>query len=335
MKLNIMRNKKTLKTVNKISLDASTICQLKCPACSTSKGIVKNGIIGSGFLSYGNFKTVVEGNPSIKEIELSNWGEIFLNPELVDIIKFAYEKEIKLTAGNGVNLNSITNETIEALVKYQFGYLNISIDGACQETYSQYRIEGNYDKVIENIRKINFYKEKGNSQLPKLSWQFIIFGHNEHEIPKVKKLCEKLHMVFNPKLNHSDFFPVKDKDFVRRESGLDVADREEYKIKNKKHYKRPCCQLWVSPQISWDGKLLGCCVNKWISFGNVFDNGLSNSLTNPLFERTKSVLKRNDALDKNMPCFHCPTYRQIIECPITDDEIMLYSIFIHPAEKEV
>jgi MoaA/NifB/PqqE/SkfB family radical SAM enzyme len=308
--------------INKLSVDASTICQLKCPECSTTKGIIKNGIIGSGFLSFNDFKKLIDDNPSINEIELSNWGEIFLNPELILIIKYAFEKQIKLTAGNGVNFNTVSDEMIEALVKYQFGYINVSIDGVCQETYSQYRIRGNYDTVIKNIKKINSYKQKYNSKLPMLSWQFIIFGHNEYEISRVKELCKELNMVFNPKLNFSDFSSVKDKEWVRTESGLGVADRNEYKLKHKKHYKRPCCQLWTSPQISWDGKLLGCCVNKWGSLGNVFVSGLYTCLNSDVYEKQKLVLTGINNVEKEIPCFYCPTYNQIKEYPITNDEIV-------------
>lgn len=317
-----------------ISLDASTICQLKCPECSTSKGIIRNGIIGSGILSFENFKKIVDCNSNIKEIELSNWGEIFLNPDLIQIIKYAYDKNIKLTAGNGVNLNTINNNTLEALVIYKFGYLNISIDGASQETYTKYRIGGNFEKVITNIRELNRLKEKHKSIYPMLSWQFIIFGHNEHEISTVKVLCKELNMVFNPKLNHSDFSPIRNPEYIKIESGLGVSNREEYKVKFNRNYKRPCCQLWYSPQINWDGKLLGCCVNKWVSYGNVFDDGLTTCLENQLFNETKLVLKGELELNEKMPCFKCPTFQQIREQPITDDEIIAYSAFIHLAERQ-
>lgn len=320
--------------LNKISIDASTHCQLKCPVCSTSKGIIKNGIVGSGHLSFDNFKKIVDSNSYINEIELSNWGEIFLNPNLVQIIKYAYESNIKLTAGNGVNFNSVGSNTLEALVVYKFGYLNISIDGASQGTYAQYRIGGNFNKVISNIRELNKFKEKHNSVYPKLSWQFILFGHNEHEIPIVKKLSKELNMEFNPKLNHSDFSPIKNSEYVKVESGLSVSSREEYKEKFNKSYKRPCCQLWYSPQINWDGKLLGCCVNKWGALGNVFKDGLTTCLQSIQFNELKRVLKGELGVNEGMPCFFCPTFQQIKEQPITDKEILEYSKFIHPAERK-
>jgi MoaA/NifB/PqqE/SkfB family radical SAM enzyme len=321
-------------TKKNISIDASTICQLRCPECSTSKGLIKNGLIGSGFLSFQYFKHLIDNNPTIQEVELSNWGEIFLNPEILKIIKYGYESKIKLTAGNGVNFVSVDNEVLEALVEYKFGYLNISIDGASQETYCQYRIGGDFNRVINNITTVNSFKAKYKSEYPKLAWQFIIFGHNEHEILLVKDLCKEFNMVFNPRLNHSNFSPTRNKAFVRKESGLNVASRDEYKTMQKKSYKRPCCQLWYSPQINWDGKLLGCCVNKWISFGDVFKDGLDFCLESPLFQDTKLMLQGKIELNEMMPCYFCPTFQQINEQPITEDELKVYCSFIHPAESQ-
>jgi len=68
-----------------------TACQLKCPSCPTASGETGKRI-GSGYLKFKNFKEFVDRNKWVSEIELSNWGEIFLNPELLQIIKYAYQK---------------------------------------------------------------------------------------------------------------------------------------------------------------------------------------------------------------------------------------------------
>ena len=94
-------------------------------------------------------------NPRIKEIEVSNYGEIFLNPQLLEIIKYAKQHKVTLTAKNGVNLNNVKNDVLEGLVKYNFNAIYVSLDGASNETYKQYRIGGNYDVVIGNIKKSN------------------------------------------------------------------------------------------------------------------------------------------------------------------------------------
>jgi MoaA/NifB/PqqE/SkfB family radical SAM enzyme len=78
----------------KISLEASTACQLRCPSCPTANGVIAKSI-GTGFLRFGAFKKLIQDNPSIASIELSNWGEIFLNPDLEKIIEHAYQHNIQ------------------------------------------------------------------------------------------------------------------------------------------------------------------------------------------------------------------------------------------------
>ena len=131
--------------VNSARLEASSMCQLKCPLCETSRGILKDRNIGWGYLKFEDFKKFVDNYPTIKTIELSNNGEIFLNPDLNKIIQYGYEKKINLTALNGCNLNTVKEELIESLVKYKFHDLSISIDGASNETYKIYRQGGSFD----------------------------------------------------------------------------------------------------------------------------------------------------------------------------------------------
>ena len=76
--------------------------------------------IKRGYLRFKNFKKFVDDYPQFRNIELSNWGEIFLNPELEDIVRYGKEKGINLTAWNGVNLNTLQDRMLEALIKYQF-----------------------------------------------------------------------------------------------------------------------------------------------------------------------------------------------------------------------
>jgi len=117
-----------------IRLEASTHCQLKCPTCETATGELYDHV-ARGFLRFDNFRRLIDENPQVREIELSNFGEIFLNPHLPKIIEYAFEKNLLLSATNGANLNTVRDTTLEALVKYKFSHIRCSIGGASQETY--------------------------------------------------------------------------------------------------------------------------------------------------------------------------------------------------------
>ena len=320
-----------LPEIKEASIDFSTVCQLHCVECSTSKGITHSGIVGKGVLSLSDFMDFIKANPQIKRIEMSNWGEIFLNKDIYSIMEYAYHSGVTLYCGNGTNFNDVSDDVLEGLVKFRVEYLNLSIDGASQETYSIYRRGGNFDKVIANIERLNFYKQKYKSEYPRLSWQFVIFGHNEHEIPKVKELCKRYHMAFNPKLNYSDFSPVIDREYIRKESGLGVADRREYKEKFHTEYKVPCYHCFSSPQINWNGDILGCSVNKWRILGNMKNQSLKIWQESEIYKALVGLLFEGIIPELDLPCKHCPNLSKVLKSPLTIEGLIKYNGYIAPA----
>ncbi len=295
-------------------LEASSICQLSCPSCPTAEGKIDRSV-GRGFLKFDYFKQLVDHNPDISCIELSNWGEIFLNPDLPQIMEYAYKRGVKLKAENGVNLNTAKIEALEAAVKYRFRYLNCSIDGATQAVYEIYRRRGKLANVLDNIRSINAYKKQYNSPFPELQWQFIMHGHNEHEILTAKKMAEELNMRFFLKLQWGDmygetFSPVRDREFIRSVQANQVADRKEFAEKFSRDYIQPCVQLWQNPQVNYDGKLLGCCINHWSDFGTVNGADVHDAINNEKMSYARDMLMGRAKAKDDIPCSTCSIYKQ-------------------------
>lgn len=306
-----MRFQKFGMWTDKILLDVSARCQLSCPECP-GKEAGGLGIVGKGDLKFANFKQLVDDNPFIRQIEISSYGEVFLNRQLKEIVEYAFEKNITLTADNGVNLNNATDEILETIVKCRVKSLSVSIDGASNETYSIYRRGGNFDTVIENIQKINAHKKQLNSESPRLIWNFIVFGHNEHEISKARKMAEELNMTFALKYNEApDYSPIKDEELVRKEMGFSTAQQREQETGNA--FFMFCGQLWLEPQINWDGKVLGCCINKWQDFGNAFEQPLKKILKSQQYRHTQKVVTGKANPRKDTPCTQCRFYKRMKE----------------------
>ena len=281
--------------------------------CPTATGFNRKGVVGWGNLSLKDFENFVTRNPHLGNIEISNWGEIFLNPDLNAIIKCAYDFGVQLTANNGVNFNSVRDDTLEAMVRYRFKSLTIAIDGASAESYREYRKGGDFDRVIANIRKLNTCKARHRSRFPTLTWQFVIFGHNEHELRAARSMADSLGMSFSVKLNAEgwgpQFSPIKDRDLVRKEGGLGVASFTEYREKHGRDYLTPCQDMWSLPQVNWDGKLLGCCVNMWGDFGNVFETSLEECLASEKYTYTQRMLLGEVPARDDSPCIKCHLYQ--------------------------
>ena len=292
-----------------IRLEASTVCQLACPICPTTLGTIK-AQLGAGFLKFDAFRRIVDDNPSLCRIELSNWGEIFLNKDLDRIVEYAYRRSVALTAWNGVNLNHAREHVLESLARYRFRGLSCSIDGVSQETYVAYRREGDVQRVLENIRKLNAYKKKWKTQYPWLTWQMIAFRHNAHEVDAARALARELGMGFLLKTSSDpDFMPEPpDEASSPGPSGAPGTTRPPQGEDVAWH---SCAQLWEEPQINFDGALLGCCVNTTSTFGpNVLDVGLARALADDRLDYAKRMLLGAAPARADIPCTSCHVYAE-------------------------
>lgn len=295
----------------RLRLEASSACNLRCPSCPTTTGDTDR-VVGKGWLAVRHFRQLLDDNPGIAEVELSNWGEVFVNPELVAILREAHARRVGVTLANGVNLNRCSDEALEALVKYGVRSMTISIDGASQETYGAYRVRGDFRRVLAHIDAINAHKKRLGRERPVLCWQFVVMGHNEHEIDQARRLAQERGMLFRAKLTwDDDFSPLRNAQTVREMLGhapTRAAWREE---RASDYAENTCLQLWTAPQVNWDGKLLGCGFNFWGDFGdNVFEQGLGPTLGAGKMAQAKNMLRGKVAADASVPCATCNIYHE-------------------------
>jgi hypothetical protein len=303
-----------------IRLEAATICQLACPLCPTPTGEIK-AQLGAGFLRLAQFRRIVDENPAIWRIELSNWGEIFLNPDIEAITEYAYRRSVALTAWNGANLNHVRESALEALARWRFRGITCSIDGVTQETYAAYRRKGDVRRVLDTIRRLNDYKRRWKTEYPRLRWQMVWFAHNAHEVDAARALAGELGMTFHLKRNWaappvdpppSDVASPAAADSAPPEASTPSAPAASAARPPGEdlsaHY---CRQLWHEPQFNFDGRFLGCCANTWGTFGpNVFEVGLARALADEKLDYAKRMLGGRVPARDDVPCSTCDVYLQ-------------------------
>jgi hypothetical protein len=295
----------------RIRLEASSACQLRCPSCPTTTGDT-NAVVGKGWLKFDHFRKLLDDNPQLRQVELSNYGEIFVNPQIESILRYAHERGVALSCDNGANLNDVRDDVLEALVKYRLRVMRVSIDGATQPVYEAYRVRGTLETVLANVRRINEFKKLYASPYPAMTWQYVVFGHNEHEVTAARALAAELGMKFFAKLSWDpDFSPVRDPERMMRETGLPAATREEFRQKSGVDYTQSICrQLWLEPQVNWDGKMLGCCRNFWGEFGgNAFTDGLQAAVNSEPMRYARRMLQGAEPPRADIPCTTCDLYK--------------------------
>jgi MoaA/NifB/PqqE/SkfB family radical SAM enzyme len=123
-------------------VDPTNICILHCPLCPTGRGTLKRS---RGKMALDDFKKLIDEVAEYAYfLDLYNWGEPFLHPQIFDMINYASSRNISTRVST--NLNYFDVGMAEQAVVSGLEELVISLDGADQETYETYRVGGSLER---------------------------------------------------------------------------------------------------------------------------------------------------------------------------------------------
>jgi len=237
-----------------VSAELTNYCNLNCPECNSGSGLMTRN---RGYMDIDLFSKVIkEIGPCLFNINLYFQGEPMLHPKFFTFLRKC--SDINTTVST--NGHFLSEESAEKLVKSGLKKIIVSLDGFDQDTYSEYRKNGNINKVFEGIKFISEAKKRNSSSI-RLVIQFLVNRINEHQIKDIRHYAHKMGASLSLKsmqiLNKEKtglWLPAIRK-YRRYEQ-----DGDGYRIKSR--LPDMCARLWFNPVISWDGKVLPCCFDK-------------------------------------------------------------------------
>ncbi|MBE7174662.1 MAG: radical SAM protein, partial [Williamsia sp.] len=171
-----------------VSFEPTTSCNLRCPECPSG---LRAFTRDTGMLKKDFFRQTIDDiYKDLLYLIFYFQGEPFLNPDFLDMVKYAHDKGIY--TATSTNAHYLTDEKAKRTVESGLDRLIISIDGTTQDVYKQYRVGGNLEKVLQGARNIVKWKKELNSKTPFVFFQFLVVKPNEHQIEDVKRLAEEI-----------------------------------------------------------------------------------------------------------------------------------------------
>lgn len=291
---------------SKISIESGNLCNLRCPLCPTGQ---QDKSAKKGFISFDIFKKVVdEIGQHLTLIRLYNWGEPMLNKDLLRMVNYAKERGIDIKTSTNLSVK-MKDDQIAALLKAGLGKIYISCNGASSESYLKYHVGGDFNLVIDNMKRLVQKKKEIPGCHTKLVWLFHVFKHNEHEIDIAKALAKKIGI----KIKISKMRPDMGKEvFETTQRALErdlawIPDNPAYTVASTKQKKRIGCTLpWTETMINWDGSVLPCCAvySEKYAFGNILENSFEQIWNNEMYVAArKEILGMKN--DKQTICHIC------------------------------
>lgn len=285
-----------------ISIEPTTACNLRCPECPSGlRSFVRpTGKMDLDLLN----RILLEVKSYCSYINFYFQGEPYLHPQFLEMIKMA--RDFGLYASTSTNAHFLSDEMAEKTVKSGINQLIISIDGATQETYEQYRKTGKLKKVLQGAQNMVKWKKKLKSSTPHIVFQMMVVQPNEHEIGEVKNLAREIGVdelrlktaqIYDYE-NGSDLIP-KQENYARYKLGVNG----KWQIKNT--LDNHCWRMWSGCVITWDGRVVPCCFDKDAehSMGNLKHESLEEIWNSfPYQSFRKQILKSRSEVEMCKNC---------------------------------
>ena len=232
-----------------LKIEPTPLCQMACPGCAHGDRELKRQLsVRREQLRVDEFAKIID--PIYRTtlgVSLSLRGEPLLGKDLLPIIEYAHFRNLAVSFPSNLSLK-LSHQKIARLVESGVDSIYISLDGASKDTYSKYRLGGDFDLVLRNVIAIANAKEKLRRSRPRLIWKFVVFEHNRHEIPLVHKDYRRL--------GFDAFEFVDDYD---SESAKAMVRKHNARLLSK---RKGCYWAWHTTTVRADGVVTPCCIGQ-------------------------------------------------------------------------
>lgn len=217
-----------------VQIEATNVCNAKCVFCPRDEMQRTQGI-----MSMDLFRKIVDECAAlgIAHVRMHNYGEAFIDRQLVDKIAYAKRAGIR-EVGLISNGSLITEPVARGIIEAGLDAINISLDAAGREVFEATRIGLNYDKVVAAIDRILRLRAELGRTRPKVILSFVRQGNSAEEeafIARWGARADKIH----------------------------VTDLHNWAgtLHGHSDVRYPCYRQWLTFTVLWDGRVALCCAD--------------------------------------------------------------------------
>ncbi|MFZ8805589.1 MAG: radical SAM/SPASM domain-containing protein [Candidatus Calescibacterium sp.] len=286
-------------------------CNFNCVMC-------RAGRLPKEYMSFDSFKRIVDMFPDSFILQpFSSRGEPFLNREIYKMLSYAASKNIYITVTSNFSVIDA-----EKFLETQADEIQASIDSINPDMFRKIRVNGDFNLVVKNLRKLIELKRKRNYKKPIISLKMVVMKENLDEVEDVIKfgIKEGIERFYIDTVFATEWFGYE---IASSDGKPSKEDTEKLKILIQK-YKRKGLRIRLAPYNTSDkadsysgfchypffsifidvqGNAFPCCVHidQKSAFGNIFED--FEGVMRRRYEFLKGFRKKRPDL-----CEGCPLY---------------------------
>jgi hypothetical protein len=223
---------------------------------------------------------IVAESPFVGNIQLYQWGEPTLHPQLPEIIAYAHEKGVRCAISSNLNAKVDYARILAAKPEW----LRISASG-WGEDYEITHTKGRWSVFLEHLREVARLRREYHPEM-KVEVYYHLYKHSVGEgLERFRTLCEELNLELHPVyaylvslddvLAHCEGHPLPepaqkaaDLLLLNLDQGIDIARR----------YAHLSCDALRCVNINWDASVSTCMMYYYPEANIVAQDYLTTSL---------------------------------------------------------
>jgi len=275
----IFKTEKSLGHPVLLTVEPTNVCDQRCLICETGQGQLGRA---SRMMTFDEFRNILDQfDDDLRILYFYFMGESFLNRDAYRMIRYA--------ADRGLFVSACTNGNCvdpEQLVRSGIADIQFQIAGTTQETHATYRVGGDLNAAISNLREtIRLRNELGDAVARpypmRVGFGLILMKHNEHQIDDFERLAVTCgvdgYQAIDPCVRTVEqgrvMLPTDKRHWI-----YDPAAFESGKLVPRVRPRNYCEWIYSTMTVQANGDVVPCCRDPkgcW-PLGNVFkDNAYS------------------------------------------------------------
>jgi MoaA/NifB/PqqE/SkfB family radical SAM enzyme len=285
-------------------LETTNRCDSECQTCVRTFRTLEP----PADLTLERVKAIVAQFPVLDRVVLHGIGEPLLNREIFDIVAYL-KARVPLVVFNSDAI-SLTPRRTHRLIESGLDEYRVSMDAATRDTYRRLRGVDQFDRVVENVRRLREQERDLGRASPRVSLWFTASRANLDELPAFVRLAADLgvvevyvqRLVFNGlglatednalhrRLREREQALLTESEAIAHASGIAMrASGLTTPLTSLRGDARSgrawagCQRPWSLSYVTANGNVLPCCISPWVA--RDYDGlVLGNALATPFSE---------------------------------------------------
>ena len=244
-----------------VQIEPTSICNFRCVFCFQTDPLLtlrKHGHAGQMPLDL--FKTIVdqiEGH--VEFVTMASRGEPLLTKNIDEMLAYVSGKFLGLKMNT--NATFLDEKKAHAILQAELNTLVFSADAADAETYAQLRVNGDFEKVMGNIKRFKEIKER--------------------DYPNSRLITRVSGVAFDRERQDHKAIETFWGEYVDQVVFVDYNPWENTYENEPNDIQEACSELWRRSFVWWDGKMNPCDVDyrSLLCPGTVGDESVSSIWT--------------------------------------------------------